>query len=120
MLREAELHLQASQSLQITRPQVTNNAGMPSDPESVTRRLRVVEDCSDGLASCESGQCAQDVVQCNNDGESASEGLPSPRIQLRKVPGEFSFSRMEIEKECQLHAAGLRNVTDLVLCADTV
>ncbi|KAF5841739.1 hypothetical protein DUNSADRAFT_11519 [Dunaliella salina] len=66
---------------------VTNNEGMPSDPESVTRKLRVAEECSDGMASCGSGLCAQDVVQCGDAGDSASEDLSPPSIQLRKVPG---------------------------------
>eukprot|EP00983_Pelagomonas_calceolata_P057260 1144988-Pelagomonas_calceolata.AAC.4 len=39
--------------------QVSNDAGLSSDPQSVTRTIFVAAKCGSGMASCDNGECAE-------------------------------------------------------------
>ncbi|KAF5832373.1 hypothetical protein DUNSADRAFT_11745, partial [Dunaliella salina] len=74
--------------------QVSNVAGMSSEPRAVSRTISVAQVCLPGEVSCADGSCAFDSSSCilNGSGEAGPDLSARPQISLKKVPGTLSAS----------------------------
>eukprot|EP00967_Tisochrysis_lutea_P010518 scaffold12043_cov20-Tisochrysis_lutea.AAC.4 len=91
--------------------QVSNDAGLSSDPQSVTRILFVAAKCGSGMASCDNGECVEGeakqpcsvhvcvlhAFQCPLSGPEVESGDMSakPAIRLLEVPGVHTIKERE-------------------------